>query len=63
MLTGKSGKVHCSAQLFAHYSVHRFVKVFGRERRRVWIHKSIISLSLCFLLVFPEMVAQFFLDT
>ena len=63
MLTGKSGKVHCSAQLFAHYSVYRFVKVFGRERRRVWIHKSIISLSLYFVFFSSEMVAQFFLDT
>lgn len=46
ILSGNSGKVHCSAHLFAYYSVHRFVKVFGRERRRVWIHKSIISLYI-----------------
>ena len=49
--------------LFAYYSVHRFVKVFGRERRRVWIHKSIISYSLYFVFFSSEMVVQFFLDT
>ena len=63
ILSGNSGKVHCSAHLFAHYSVYRFVKVFGRERRRVWIHKSIISYSIYFVFFSSEMVAQFFLDT
>ena len=42
ILSGNSGKVHCSAHLFAHYSVYRFVKVFGRER--VVLEKAVLIL-------------------